>query len=69
MRKLQRGSYELCSATKPLRAMSFHDQFRYTPETKNLGPVLLRSRAPNTCITFVTGLRLLTCSGQYLGNY
>ena len=41
-RKLQRDSYELCSATKPLRIESFHDQFGYTPETKNLGPVLLR---------------------------
>ena len=28
--------------TKPLRIGSFHDQFRYTPETKNLGSVLLR---------------------------
>ena len=42
MPKLQRDSYELCSATKPLRIESFHDQFGYTPETKNLGPVLLR---------------------------
>ena len=42
-RKLQRDSYELCSATKPLRIESFHDQFRYTPERESLGPVLLRA--------------------------
>ena len=29
--------------TKPIRIESFHDQFRYSPETKNLGAVLLRS--------------------------
>ena len=42
MRKLQRDSYELCSATKPIRIESFHDQFRYSPEQVFLGSVLLR---------------------------
>ena len=41
--QFHRDVYELCCVTKPLRIGSFHDQFRYTPETKNLGSVLLRS--------------------------
>ena len=54
MRKLQRDSYELCFATKPIRIESFHDQFRYTPETKNLGAVLLRQTRSvrQRCTTF-----------------
>ena len=35
-------SYALRRKSKSIRAMSFHDQFGYTPEPKNLGPVLLR---------------------------
>ena len=51
------GLYELCSATKPLRIESFHDQFGYTPEPKNLGPVLLRVpvKLPRARVTPRTG--------------
>ena len=31
--ELHRDVYELCCLTKPLRIGSFHDQFRYSPET------------------------------------
>ena len=68
MPKLQRDSYELCFATKPLRAMSFHDQFRYSPEPEFLGPVLLRllRRAVVCVLPFPTPRYTLTAPAAFV---